>query len=106
MRFFDQSTLLQSAQLFRHAVGGTVADDDNLIRRAALLVQRLNTPNNRVFLVVPRDQNADAVVVDNDGAPCARASAEDGDRDEAQQVAGELEDGDEPEQAQQALAAL
>ena len=65
MGLFDQPMLLQSAQLFRHTVGGTVADDDNLIRRAALLVQRLDTAHDQVFLVVPRDQSADAVVVDN-----------------------------------------
>ena len=106
MPLLDQPALLQLTQLFRHPIGGTIADHDNLVRRAALLEQRLNAPLDRVFLVVPGDQDGHAVGAGDVPTLWIRAQAKGGDRYETQGVARDLEDGDEPEQTQQTLAAL
>src|SRR4029079_16021530 len=108
MALLDQPAFLQLTQLLRHSIGGAIAHHDNLVRRAALLEQRLNAPLDRVFLIVPGDQDSHAVGVGVGDVTTFRipTEAKSGDRYKAQGVARNLEYGDDQEQTQQTFAAL
>ena len=106
MSLLDQRALLQLTQLLRHPIGGTIADHNDLVRRTALLEQRLNAPLDQVFLIVPGNQDSHAVGAGDVPTFRIRTEAKSGNRYKTQRVARDLEDGDEPEQTQQTFAAL
>ena len=106
VRLCDEPLFLKLAQLRRHLVRRSVADDDDLVRRSALFAEGAHTAFDRLRLVVADDHRGNVADVDIAWPYPGRAKADRHDGEKSQGVARKLEDNDEPEQFEKARMAL